>query len=543
MKKLFFIFLGVMMIPNVLLVLSEHQNLWTAACNLLLPLGLYWLAASSSTKIGRSVWLMFPFIFMAAFQIVLTRLFAQSIIGVDMFLNVVTTNMAEINELLGNLVPAVSIVFILYMPMLVVAFVAIRRRRRLSASFVNIQRRLAVGCIGLGTLSGIVAYNSQKPMRLQNDIFPINVTYNFCLAVERYWKTSHYEQTSENFTFDASRQESQLSSHTPKTVVLVIGETARAANFGILGYNRNTTPKLSGTKGVIAFPKAYSESNTTHKSVPMLLSAVSAVDFDSIYRQRSIITAFREAGFRTAFFSNQLPNGSFIEFFGKEADVCKYIKTGSQAGEEVLDGQLVDYARREFTATDQPLFLVLHCYGSHFNYRKRYPRSFARFLPDDAMDAKRKNRQELVNAYDNTIVYTDHILSELVAALNETGREAVVVYTSDHGEDIYDDGVHFLHASMVPTDNQLHVPLLVWTSDAYAESHKPEVEALRANSRKLLSTSLSTFHTLLQLSDITTPYFIKKRSLADSQYSIPRLYFINDRNKAVMLTQGVDIKN
>ena len=113
MKKLFFIFLGVMMIPNVLLVLSEHQNLWTAACNLLLPLGLYWLAASSSTKIGRSVWLMFPFIFMAAFQIVLTRLFAQSIIGVDMFLNVVTTNMAEINEPLGNLVPAVSIVFIL----------------------------------------------------------------------------------------------------------------------------------------------------------------------------------------------------------------------------------------------------------------------------------------------------------------------------------------------------------------------------------------------------------------------------------------------
>lgn len=533
MKKFFFIFLGVMMIPNILLILSEHQSLWTAACNLLLPLGLYWLAAASSHKFGRTVWLMFPFIFLAAFQIVLTRLFAQSIIGVDMFLNVVTTNMTEINELLGNLIPAVSIVFILYIPMLVVATIAMHRHRRLDASFVNNQRQRAAVCIGFGILSGIVAHNGSKPIRLIDDIFPVNVSYNLCLAVNRYWKTEHYLSTSKNFTFHA--QTPQTPQTPNKTIILIIGETARSANFGILGYERNTTPKLSKMQGLLAFPKAYTESNTTHKSVPMLLSAVSSVDFDSLYRQRSIITAFREAGYRTAFFSNQRRNGSFIDFFGEEADVCKFIKDDAPSGQNTLDERLIDYVKREVANSSQPLFIVLHCYGSHFNYRERYPRQFARFLPDDAMEARRENRQNLLNAYDNTILYTDHILNRLVEVLRSKGSKAVMIYTSDHGEDIYDDGRHFLHASIVPTDYQLHVPLFVWTSQSYEASHKSIVKALKSNSGATISTSLSLFHTILQMAEVSTPVFVASHSLADSSYVVPRRYFINDRNEAVQL--------
>ncbi|MGN0282505.1 MAG: phosphoethanolamine transferase, partial [Prevotella sp.] len=389
-----------------------------------------------------------------------------------------------------------------------------------------------------------------KPMRLIDDIFPVNVSYNLCLAVERYWKTEHYAQTSQGFTFHAKHISNTShrgvgglqSPNTPNLgerglFVLVIGETARAANFGILGYNRNTTPRLSQLEGLTAFSKAYSESNTTHKSVPMLLSAVSSVDFDSLYRQRSIITAFREAGFRTAFFSNQRRNGSFIDFFGEEADVCKFIKDDAPSVQDVLDESLIGYVQREIAKSPKPLFVVLHCYGSHFNYRERYPRSFARFTPDDAMEARRENRPSLLNAYDNTILYTDHVLDSLVSTLRATGQEAVLVYTSDHGEDIYDDGKHFLHASIVPTDYQLHVPLFVWTSDEYAASHESEVEALKRNSSQLVSTSLSLFHTLLQLSDIAAPAFVPFHSLADSLYVSPRRYFINDRNEAVLLRQ------
>ena len=195
------------MVPNVMLVISERQHLFSAVANLLLPLGIYWLLLSSCRKIGTIVWIMLPLVFLAAFQIVITMLFGQSIIGVDMFLNVVTTNMTEINELLGSLVPAVALVFGLYIPMLVMATVAMRRRWALDASFIKKQRCLAAACIIAGLSSVIVATgDSTRPMRMTDDVFPVNVTYNLCIAVDRYVSTKNYPQTSASFSFGARRE-------------------------------------------------------------------------------------------------------------------------------------------------------------------------------------------------------------------------------------------------------------------------------------------------------------------------------------------------
>ena len=536
MKKVFYLFLAVMMIPNVLLVLSEHQTFWTAATNLLLPLGFYWLAAASNRRLGVTIWGLFPFVFMAAFQIVLTRLFGQSIISVDMFLNVVTTNMGEITELLGNLVPAVLLVFVLYIPVLVMAAMAISRRKQLKPSFLRRQRRIAAIVASLGVVTALIAVNGRKPMRLIDDIFPVNVTYNLCLAVERYADVKNYPETSASFRFNALRLDDD-SIKGRQVHVLVIGETARAENFGLLGYNRNTTPLLSRTDGVVAFTNAYSESNTTHKSVPMLLTAVSAIDFDSLYHQRGIITAFKETGFRTAFISNQRRNGSFIDFLGEEADHCKFIRDDFPLGENVLDDELLPRLQREINSdVDKPLLVVLHCYGSHFNYRERYTDSFSRFKPDDATEAKVANKESLVNAYDNTIVYTDHLLSSIIDMLAKSGARATMVYTSDHGEDLYDDGEHFLHSSMVPSDHQLHVPLVVWTSRQYAESRPEIVEALHANSRSEVSTSLSLFHSLMQMAAIGSRHVNFTHSFASRKYKSGRRMYIDDRNKANYLT-------
>ena len=533
-KIFFFAFLTVMMVPNVMLVISERQQLFTAAANLFLPLGIYWLLLSSCRKTGLMVWLMFPLVFLAAFQIVLTMLFGQSIIGVDMFLNVVTTNMTEINELLGSLVPAVALVFCLYIPMLVMATVAMRRRWGLDASFVKLQRRLAAACIIAGLSSAIVASgDSTRRMSMTDDVFPVNVTYNLCLAVDRYVSTKNYPQTSALFSFGARREVAD-SAGRKETIVLVIGETARAANFGVLGYGRNTTPCLSTMEGVTVFRKAYTESNTTHKSVPMLMSAVSARNFNDIYGQKSVITAFKEAGFLTAFFSNQRRNGSFIDFFGEEADRCCFIKDDYPAGANVLDKELLKYVERfvDDAPSDKPLFIVLHCYGSHFNYSERYPEEFSVFKPDDCSEAMASNRQSLLNAYDNTIMYTDHILSSLATMLDKAGDDVAMVYTSDHGEDIFDDGQHFLHASIVPTDYQLHVPLMVWLSKGYSEHRQEVAAALKSNAESPISTSQSLFHTMLDMASIKTQYFKESHSLASQHYKFCGRYFINDRNEA-----------
>lgn len=152
----------------------------------------------------------------------------------------------------------------------------------------------------------------------------------------------------------------------------------------------------------------------------MLMSAVSAENFDSIYHQKGIITAFKEAGFKTAFFSNQRYNNSFIDFFGKEADHCDFIKEDSlTAGQNLSDDYLLALVQEELAKGNRKQFIVLHTYGSHFNYRERYPAEAAFFQPDSPADAEFKYRDNLINAYDNSIRYTDDFLSRLIGLLQQ----------------------------------------------------------------------------------------------------------------------------
>lgn len=141
----------------------------------------------------------------------------------------------------------------------------------------------------------------------------------------------------------------------------------------------------------------------------MLLSLVTAHDFDSIYYRKSIIIAFKETGFRTTFFSNQGYNNSFIDFFSKEADTCCYLKGQPDNTDRIVyDCEFLELVSKELERGDRKLFIVLHTYGSHFNYRERYPAGMVFFKPDAPMDANAGNRNSLLNAYDNTIRYTDY---------------------------------------------------------------------------------------------------------------------------------------
>ena len=180
--------------------------------------------------------------------------------------------------------------------------------------------------------------------------------------------------------------------------------------------------------------------------------------------------------------------------------------------------------------------IVLHTYGSHFNYRERYPRREARFLPDDATEAKPKNRPQLVNAYDNTIRATDRLLHSVIAELAKTGAVSALLYTSDHGENIFDDSRRlFLHASPVPSYYELHVPMLVWTSAAYRQAWPQEAASLAANRTKPVATSASVFHTLLGLAGIATPLRDDALSVASRRYAPRPLIYLNDHNRAVPL--------
>lgn len=530
-ENLFYLFLIILVVPNIVLCFTEPMPVIAKVCNVLLPFACYYLVMTLSRNCGKIFWILFPFIFFGAFQIVLLYLFGQSIIAVDMFLNLVTTNSSEALELLDNLIPAIVIVVVLYVPALVLAMISIVRKRLLSEAFIRRERRRACVALVIGVASLGAAYLMDKRYELKSDLYPANVCYNIGLAFHRTALTQSYKETSQDFTFHARATH---PSDKREIYVMVVGETSRALNWSLYGYQRDTNPQLSKVQGLTAFCHVLTESNTTHKSVPMLLSPVNACNFDSIYHQKGIITAFKEAGYQTAFFSNQRYNHSFIDFFGMEAHTYDFIKENSlDSSYNPSDDELLKLVATELAKGVSKQFIVLHTYGSHFNYRERYPTNFASFIPDFPVDAEVKYKDNLVNAYDNSIRYTDDFLARLIGMLQEQQADAAMLYTSDHGEDIFDDTRHlFLHASPVPSYYQIHVPFLVWMSDSYREAYPSLLKAAQANKQKNISSSVSFFQTMLELGGVETPYWNDSLSVTNTLFTEKSRVYLNDHNEA-----------
>lgn len=543
-----------LLLPNIALCYTECLTPWACGVNVLLPLSLYMLFFSAAKRPGKMVWWAFIFVFFAAFQLVLLYLFGTGVIAVDMFLNLVTTNPGEAMELLDNLAPAVVGVFVVYLPLLILGGVNIRRDSRLSVSFQQRVRHWAmqIGAIGLFCL--LASYLVVDDYRMRNQLYPVNICYNLYLAFERNAASENYKEVSRNFKFDAR---SEHSATAPEVYVMVVGETARAHNFSLYGYPRNTNPLLSKTPGIKAFPNVTTQSNTTHKSVPMLLSAASAEDFERLFHEKGILAAFKEAGFHTVFISNQLPNHSFIDFLGEQADEHYFLKKedalqGNHYDEDLL--QKLDEILPKADASSsahyhyryRKLFVVLHSYGSHFNYQERYPRSFAYFKPDSRSEAKPENRRDLLNAYDNTIRYTDYILHGIIERLQkwegiQTKTDGVygqpisaMLYTSDHGENIFDDDRHlFLHAAPKASDYELHVPFIIWTSEGFSNQYPDILKALGENRSKQVQSSLSAFHTMLGIGGIQTHYRQDEYSVASEKYQPVKLLYLDDHDEAI----------
>ena len=543
-----------LLLPNIALCYTECLTPWACGVNVLLPLSLYMLFFSVAKRPGKMIWWAFIFVFFAAFQLVLLYLFGTGVIAVDMFLNLVTTNPGEAMELLDNLAPAVVGVFVVYLPLLILGGVNIRRDSRLSVSFQQRVRHWAmqIGAIGLFCL--LASYLVVDGYRMRNQLYPVNVCYNLYLAFERDAASENYREASRDFKFDAR---SEHSATAPEVYVMVVGETARAHNFSLYGYPRNTNPLLSKTPGIKAFPNVTTQSNTTHKSVPMLLSAASAEDFERLFHEKGILAAFKEAGFHTVFISNQLPNHSFIDFLGEQADEYYFLKKedasqGNHYDEDLLQklDEILPLADASSSAhyhyRYRKLFVVLHSYGSHFNYQERYPRSFAYFKPDSRSEAKPKNRRDLLNAYDNTIRYTDYILHGIIERLQkwegvQTKTDGVydqptsaMLYTSDHGENIFDDERSlFLHAAPKASDYELHVPFIIWTSDGFSKQYPDILKALGENRSKQVQSSLSAFHTMLGIGGILTRYRLDEYSVASGKYHPTELLYLDDHDEAI----------
>ncbi len=320
---------------------------------------------------------------------------------------------------------------------------------------------------------------------------------------------SELNQRSASFAFGAR----QLDAGTqPEIVVMVLGESARYDRWSLNGYSRDTNPLLGKEANLVALSDVVTSVSATRLSVPVIISRKPATQsLKDGFSEKSFLTAYKEAGFKTWWLSNQISFGRYdtpVSVFAKEADVIQFLNLGGFTNHSNYDEVLFEPFQRALADPAPKKLIVLHSLGSHWNYSQRHPQAFDKWQPslfgiDKPVYTELKIKPQLNNSYDNSILYTDWFLAQLIGDLKATGQLASMLYVSDHGQTLY-DGSCKLAFHGHNTQYEFHVPAFMWYSDQYRERYPDKVSALHRNRKAKLATE-NFFHTMLDVADIRYP--------------------------------------
>lgn len=308
------------------------------------------------------------------------------------------------------------------------------------------------------------------------------------------------------------------SNHKPTFFVVVLGETARAQNFAYNGYTRNTNPYTQGL-GIISLEHVSSCGTATAHSLPCMFSSFTRNNYskEKAMAQDNVLDVISHAGVDVTWYDND----------GGDKNVAKHvieneiptIKSNAACdGESCYDQVLVDKLSLQIkSATElKNQLVVLHTMGSHGpTYFKRYPADKEVFKPAcRRRDIENCSDQYIVNVYDNTLVYTDFILSEVIKVLKDASDDynVAMIYLSDHGESLGENGL-YLHGTpyaFAPKE-QTHIPWLMWLPKPYTEAKNIDANCLKNNAKTKKYSHDNLFHSLLGLYGIKTA--IKDKNL------------------------------
>ncbi len=304
---------------------------------------------------------------------------------------------------------------------------------------------------------------------------------------------------------DAALGPEWRASSRPVLFVLVVGETARAAEFSFNGYPRDTNPRLR-QHGVINFSDVDACATSTADSLPCMFSPFAGASTTKARRYESLLDVARHAGLRVIWRDNN--SGCKGVCDGVETETLADASVPGLCGSgECFDEILLTGWDRILADRSRSVLLVLHQKGSHGPaYYKRYPKEFERFTPAcQSEDFDACTPAEIQNAYDNTILYTDHVLGETIDRLAAARDwDTAMLYVSDHGESLGERGLylHGLPRAIAP-DTQTHVPMMVWMSPSFAARFGIDARALAARASLPYSHD-NLFHSVLGMLDVRT---------------------------------------
>ena len=307
---------------------------------------------------------------------------------------------------------------------------------------------------------------------------------------------------------DAVLQKAQATS-LPKLMVLVVGETARAENFSLNGYSKNTNPKLS-QQDILNFSQVSSCGTATAVSVPCMFSGMPRKQYEErlASHREGLLDIAQRAGYQVTWIDNNSGCKGTCDRVN-QFKIPEPIQQKWCKDKECFDDILID-SFKAYLATipqddNRPRLIVLHQMGSHGPaYYKRVPAQFKVFKPTcDTNAIQGCSREALLNSYDNTLLYTDYVLDSLIETLKNTTKYQTALWNlSDHGESTGESGM-YLHGApyaIAPTQ-QTHIPMLMWFSTVWQHQAKQQIKCLAQQGRKELSQD-NLFPTMLSLLDV-----------------------------------------
>lgn len=323
-------------------------------------------------------------------------------------------------------------------------------------------------------------------------------------------------------------------------ITLVIGESFNKQHSSLYGYYLPTSPNLQkefDSGNLFCFTNAMSPTNGTDFAMRYILSLKDCgnTESDSIHQFLLMPAIFRKAGYKVAYFDNQYTrsSGGSLDFS------CGYFLNPVQIHSQCFDyrnektceydGDFISRYSRDILSQPKSLNII-HLKGQHFDAALRYPESFEKFKPDDirqqALDEEQKQQ---VAHYDNATLYNDYVLKSIIDKFRD--KNAIVIYLSDHGEQIYDEPSHLFGRGFDTKDKEetikavYQIPFMIWCSNEYINKSKEVVKAIREVKDNEICTA-DIAYLLFDIADIDFNYNIKSKSFIDNSF-VPHKVIIN----------------
>lgn len=377
--------------------------------------------------------------------------------------------------------------------------------------YKELLKRLMIAGVALLVIAGIAGLFYQdyasffrNNLSLKHQLVP----YNYLNAIKGKIK----EQQRKNIPYQALGMGASLAKKdaTRNITVLVVGETTRNQNWGLSGYSRQTTPKLSARlqqgEHLLNFDNTTSCGTSTAHSVPCMFSSMTQQDYEAAYaeRQDNLMDIFKHAGLTI----NWVENNSDCK------GVCQHVPNVNITALNLpefchnghcLDNIMLPKIDELINSTDKDVVLVLHTLGNHGpTYYERYTSDERVFSPTcDTQEINSCNKEQLVNTYDNGVLYVDQFLDKVIGTLQKYPQhKTALLYASDHGESLGENGFYLHGAPLaIAPKEQTSIPMVMWFSDAWVSGHGVDMNCLKGITNKPYSHD-HFFHSALAMTDI-----------------------------------------